>query len=179
MAINLGELIGKIIEESFWVGLFALVFLIAPGLMIIFYFYPDLFLSIDTIKLILLSLAFTTPVVLINMFLFGKIMNKKSNIAVDSIFAIFLTSSIIYIGLFISYLFKLSFGNFIFLNIVLEIILIILISTILVSSITNSSPILHKDLREVKGIKDFFKISNKIKKKYFFNLDRKTRKFLK
>ncbi|UTW03099.1 hypothetical protein KDX31_17500 [Amphritea atlantica] len=63
----ISELKGVTIRQSF---IFLFVFLgsVSPGALIIFHFDRDLFIDLDSIKLIILSLAITLPVVLLNLF---------------------------------------------------------------------------------------------------------------
>ena len=101
---NLKYFIEQTMTESFWVSFFTLMLLISPGILIIFYYFPELFLSIDVIKLLIFVLSIMVPLVTINSFLFGIIVIKDDYV-IKSIVLIFITSLIIYFGLFLSYLF--------------------------------------------------------------------------
>ena len=52
---------------------------IIPGLLLVFLFRPDLFMSIETIKLLLLSMGITLPVWLCNTILAAIIMDKLTS----------------------------------------------------------------------------------------------------
>ena len=97
----------------------------------LFYFYPDIFLSLDTVKLILISISSTFPFILVNLiFILILIRNGKATNE-DTFYCfsvgIFLTTLVFYIDLFVSFLLKLSFRNFIFLASGIEIGLMVLI----------------------------------------------------
>lgn len=123
--------IEKTTEETFWFILFDLVFLIAPGFILLFYSSRDLFLTLDTIKLILLSVSFVAPFVFINsIFLALSIRNgeaKKEDTFICFTLGILLTNIIFYIALLISYFLKLSLANTLFSILALEVILLSLV----------------------------------------------------
>jgi hypothetical protein len=57
----------KILDSrNFLLGFFSTIFLILPGVLIIFLFDRNLFLELDWIKLILLSASITAPLVFLN-----------------------------------------------------------------------------------------------------------------
>lgn len=78
----ISELKGITIRQSI---IFLFVFLgsVSPGALIIFYFDRDLFINLDSMKLIVLSLAISLPVVLLNMFvapIHTEASDKKENL---------------------------------------------------------------------------------------------------
>ena len=115
--------IEKIKERTFSLVLLSILLLIAPGVLIIFEFYRDLFSSMDSIKLILLSLAIITPFVFINFF--AQMKTEKQ--AEDDIFFSMLLS-IIFSGLvlYIVSLFKLFINKDIHYFIYLAMIIVVI-----------------------------------------------------
>ena len=68
--------IEKVTDESFLFVLFDTLFLISPGLLIIYYFHRDLFLNLDSIKLVLLSIATTLPFLCWNIILIFQLLYR-------------------------------------------------------------------------------------------------------
>ena len=127
--MNLSDL--KYIEEEPVAMFFLdLMFLIAPGISLIFYFYQDIFLALDVLKLILLSISFIAPLISVNtvIFLIRSSGGKGETLACLTVGAFF-ANLIFYFALFISYLFKFSLKTTIFEIIIFEIIFIISIFT--------------------------------------------------
>lgn len=126
--------IEKITEENFLFVLFDSFFLISPGVLTIFYFRSDILSDLDSIKIILLSVAVSLPFILWNFLMIfsliyrGKLLDvgeKKLTFFILTS-ALALTSFIIYLLLFISYLFVISFKISLFLFLGLEFSLTIL-----------------------------------------------------
>ncbi len=67
----------KIKHPHFLLVIFALLFSIAPGLMVVFLFHRDIFFNVDSLKLILLSIAITSPFIFYNSVCFA-LMSKSS-----------------------------------------------------------------------------------------------------
>ncbi len=125
--------IEKFKEETFWFILFDLIFLIAPGILILFYFDRTLFLSLEAMKLILLSISSTVPFIFINVLCFWSLIEepdtkmKKDDVFIFFTLGIFLSNIIFSIVLLISYLLNLSFRTAMCSMVGFEIFLIILI----------------------------------------------------
>lgn len=108
--------IEKIRGNTFVLGIFNIIFLIAPGFLTIFYFYRDIFLSVDLFKLILLSVSFTALVTFVNSILFGIVDSIKSPNTIkkenskemfpEITMGSFLTNFLFVILIFISYIFE-------------------------------------------------------------------------
>ncbi len=113
-------------KESVATFLIDLVFLITPGIILIFYFFPDLFKMLDVLKLIMLSVAFFSPLFLINTFI---LINNIKDIFYSFSLGIFLTNIVFYVSLATAYYFKLSLENTISLVLVFEVILIVLLKS--------------------------------------------------
>ena len=131
--------IEKVTDESFLFVLFDTLFLISPGLLIIYYFHRDLFLNLDSIKLVLLSIATTLPflcwnIILIFQLLYrGKLIDaneKKSFFFMVSV-ALIGTNTFVYMMLFVSYTLGTSFKSSLIFVVVIEVLLTIL--TVLVN----------------------------------------------
>ena len=71
--------IEKIKSETFIFGFLDVLFLILPGILIIFLNKIELFLSLDWIKLVLLSASITTPFALLNTLIFVVKTAESSN----------------------------------------------------------------------------------------------------
>ncbi len=124
---SISELIKEIKEKTFWLTLFDLIFLIAPGVLLLFYFDRNLFLILDSIKVILLSISFIAPFIFIFVIMVPvmPVIKNKDNIFISFTIAIFLTNFNVCLMLFTSYLFKFSFIKSIFTLIIFQIISII------------------------------------------------------
>jgi len=64
--MNLSKIIESIKSRDTLFSLLGFIFLVAPGVTVIFLFDRDLFLSLDWIKLILLSVSIVVPVAFFN-----------------------------------------------------------------------------------------------------------------
>lgn len=116
-------------SETFIFGLLDILFLISPGLMVIFLYMPELFQSLDWIKLTLLSASTTLPFTLINTFSL-LILSAKQPQQEDSLFYHFsvgtiMTGIVMYVAIAVLYTFGRSLKSvFIFVSI-LELILVL------------------------------------------------------
>lgn len=123
--------IEKIKEEVFGIIIIDLILFIAPGLTFIFYFSKELFLTIDVIKLILLSISFITPFLLVNFILStilvegGKSKGNKENVFISFSMSLLLSTMILYISLFVAYFLKFSFKTTLIWAIIFQLILIL------------------------------------------------------
>ena len=122
----------KITEANFLFVLLDAIFLVSPGLLVVFHFNRELFLGLDSIKLILLSIASTLPLVCWNIILLtyliykGKIeADERKEVFFTFSFSLAATSFIIYFLLFISYLFPLSLRTSLFTLLGIEVVLTI------------------------------------------------------
>ena len=126
--MNLLSDIEKIEKRVFWIGLFNLIFLVAPGVLLFFICDRNLFLSLDIIKLILLSFSVATPFAFVQSAVFGITQKSKTeDIMIDFTLGILVTSCGFYITFLFNYLLKLSFIETIFILIFIVFILAILI----------------------------------------------------
>jgi len=128
----ISEIMDNFKKEIFWLVFFTCIFLIAPGFLTIFYFDRSLFVNLEVIKLILLSILFAAPFVLINTF-FWVLIYATDEVTTDFdglyfliILGVFLTNIIFYCVLFFSYLIGLSFKTAIFSLVGLESLIIVL-----------------------------------------------------
>jgi hypothetical protein len=65
-------------SETFIFGILDILFLILPGVMVVFLYKPELFQSLDWIKLTLLSASITLPFTLVNTFSLGYTIRKAN-----------------------------------------------------------------------------------------------------
>ncbi len=102
-------------DKQMLLAFFDFVFLFLPGVLIIFFFKRDLFISIDWVKLVLLSGAIMTPIHLFNSSLILSLEREENE---ETFFfgltkSIWVTSIFLQIVLFITYALKLSFKDFV------------------------------------------------------------------
>ena len=101
--------IEKIKNADVLITIFAFIFLIVPGAMVMFLFVEDIFLQIDIFKLILISLAIMSPFVFFNLFvvdeLFVRKRVEKDSSKDDEIFLCFMFSSIFTGSVFLGLIF--------------------------------------------------------------------------
>lgn len=132
-------LIEKIKEKIFWQATLVFVFLISPPLLVLFYFQRELFLSLDTFKIILFTISISAPIHLWNGLLFGfsesinKFTKKSEDKQEDSFLfkdfatAIFLGGLVLYVVLAFSYLNGWRLKTLLWIVAVIEIITTILL----------------------------------------------------
>ncbi len=110
--------IDKIKEESFSAAVLNTILLIAPGLTFILHFSKELLITLDVLKLILLSISFIAPLLIINFILvtiisdkmaFPDIKHDKGAVFIIITLALLFSASILYIALFFGYILNLSF----------------------------------------------------------------------
>ncbi len=81
-SLKLSEYVELIKDKDFWLILFDIIFLISPGILVLFTFYRnDIFISIDVLKLILLSISISGPLAMVNIatIIVSTIDSKKSD----------------------------------------------------------------------------------------------------
>ncbi len=87
--------------------------IVSPGVLLVFQFKRELFLELETIKLLLLSISISLPVIFASVLL--VIFDDKDTVwdSVSSV-APFVTLLLFYINFFAAYLLELSFQQFIY-----------------------------------------------------------------
>lgn len=110
---SIEKLINVIKEEpAFTIAIFDILFLITPGIACIFFYKNDLFLSLDWIKLVLLSVSITSSLSFFNIMMFDSIYNKdnknEKSFFIDLSIGIILSGMIIYAIIFVAYILSLS-----------------------------------------------------------------------
>lgn len=120
--------INKIEEDVFWLGLFSLIFLLAPGLLLFFCCDRDLFLSLDTAKLILLSVSIVAPFAFMQTLggVSATQKSKKVNLMLEFFSGIVVTNLGFYVVFLINYLGRLSFTKTVFTLITIQFVLLVL-----------------------------------------------------
>jgi|SRR6185503_14463642 len=120
-------------KRIFILGFLDLLLFITPGLSFIFIFDRELFVSLDTIKLILLAACFIAPIVFTNLLIFITWMDDpdtlEENMFADLSGAILMSGIITFAVLPVSYFAHLSYSQISFIFAALE--TIIFISTII------------------------------------------------
>lgn len=125
--------IEKIKDKSFGAALLSILLIIVPGSTFIYYFNKDFFVSLDILKLIILSSSFMTPLIVLNLFIVGisMISDKELDIIENErlFFGLFLSivfsGLVLYTALFVSYYFNKSLHYAITLIFIIEIWLLI------------------------------------------------------
>jgi hypothetical protein len=134
----LNDFLKSLADGKFILSLLCLLLLFVPGVTYIFYFNSNLFINLDLIKVILLSLAFVTPFIFIN-FLFliiNSIKNYLDSNLNSEFFSLF-TLSVVYSGILIytslifTYFFQLSFKNSVIICLILELISMFIIGLVI------------------------------------------------
>lgn len=109
--------IENIKKNIFGIVFISIILLITPGFTIIFYFFRELFINLDTLKLILLSISITTPLLIINFTLSTHLLetNKihlskgEQSAFISFIVSIVISAMFVYIALLFSYFLELDF----------------------------------------------------------------------
>lgn len=108
--MNLKNFLENIKRETFITVFMSMVFLIAPGLTIIYLFKNPLFISFDSIKLVLLSLCMSSPFVLVNYIVFSEEIDRlgefKDSDYRGMVLAIAVAGISLYLCAFCSYYFR-------------------------------------------------------------------------
>ena len=119
-------------DNTFSIGLLDILLLIAPGIAVIFVYQNSLFISLDWLKLILLSITITAPLVLLNTVLVPEFNDDgalKSNDLFGALtLSIWCTGILIFGTLVILYLFRQPFRNGAIFISVVEVALLIIAS---------------------------------------------------
>lgn len=106
----------KVRENTFWLIILDLIFLISPAILIIFHFQRDIFLTLDFFKIVLLSIAYVGPVIFWNALICGIPINpsSKDELSLFSLISasILCSNSVLYFLFFVSYIFGTSFRMF-------------------------------------------------------------------
>jgi len=98
--------------KFFHIRIFIICFLgiLAPGVLIVFYYRSEITMNYDVLKLLTFSISFTLPVVMINTIDF--IVHLGDKISLSFILGCFLTAIQLYLLLYLSYFFTLRFKTF-------------------------------------------------------------------
>ncbi|MEY4602617.1 MAG: hypothetical protein RL292_558 [Candidatus Parcubacteria bacterium] len=93
-------------SRTFMIGFFDLLFLILPGIMVIFLHRIDLFQSLDWIKLVLLSASIVAPLAFMNTLAFQVVekTNSDDGLFMDFSLGIILSGILVYIAVGLFYL---------------------------------------------------------------------------
>lgn len=102
----------------------AIIFLLTPGILIIYVFLREVFLSLDTLKLLLLSMAITAPLSIINFFWKPDALMKELGDFKSLVLSIFQTGLILYVGTMLSWFIGLSLNMFIVWTLVIAAIIL-------------------------------------------------------
>jgi hypothetical protein len=117
----------KIESLHFVSSILGFVGVISPGLLILFIFKRDLFISLDLLKLILLSISLTLPFILCNLFcvwiLWDEVNKGRegNRLTIDLVLALYISTVIFYLPLAVAFLWRLSLHTYIWSLVVLEI----------------------------------------------------------
>jgi hypothetical protein len=127
MNLNLNNI--KVVEnESFILTIFNILFLVLPGVGILYVFNNALFVNSDWIKIILLSGAITAPLILINTLVMVILLiekNKDSSLFIPFSFGIFLSGLLLYGIIGVHYIFDKPFRHGVYFIIIVEAILLV------------------------------------------------------
>ncbi len=115
----------KFKDDLFWFIFLDIIFLISPGFLVIFIFFRDIFLTLDTLKLILLVISITAPI----SFMITAILESPKDTIKRDLFREFslgicITGVILSFPVFLSWVLRYSFNQFIFLTIAFGILII-------------------------------------------------------
>lgn len=119
-----------------WLFLLLFISVLSPGILIVYQYKPDLFIKIESLKLILFSIAISCPVSILNLLISVSIIEKADGIkegitSGDSVIlsafcSLLITGFVFYPSIISSYIFELRFLHLIALITALEIIILIL-----------------------------------------------------
>lgn len=96
-----------------------LLSVISPGILIIFYFWPQLFRELDTVKLVFLAISLSLPVVSINTSMLWAD-PKKGGVVGNFFVAMGFSFVMLYVCLLAAWYLKMSFAKFVATIAVLE-----------------------------------------------------------
>lgn len=129
--------LSKITLKDLSLGLLSLLFLVTPGFLTFFVFDKELFLKLDVIKLVILSLSTITPFIILNFFFLQQTEDPK-NLKISSstylVLAIFISVLIIDLSLFIKFIFNYHVAVFIILTILIQVIAFLILYLVQKSS---------------------------------------------
>jgi hypothetical protein len=129
----------KLEAQHFVMSILGFVGVISPGFLILFIFKRDLFISLDVLKLILLSVSLSLPIVWCNFSLWaalsGDSEGAKSGTAGTLVMALLISSVVVYLPLVVTFLWGLGLHTYVWILVVLEIILAV---TAILISIVDS-----------------------------------------
>lgn len=116
--------------EAFHIAIFILGFvgIVSPGLLVLFLFKRDLFLSLDFLKLMFLSISLSLPIILCNFFLMGPISDNsesKTEVGEALAMALLVSSAVYYLPLVVMYLWGFSLHTFVWTLVGLEVVLVV------------------------------------------------------
>jgi Na+-driven multidrug efflux pump len=101
-------------------GLFGFVGTVAPGFLLLYLFKPELISSLETIKVIIFSLALSVPIVLVNLPIAIYLSGEHEDKYLPILFAMMLSSTVFYFALITTYLFNFNFKEFLIAVLVLQ-----------------------------------------------------------
>lgn len=118
---NMSELIREIRKLSSHQVIYSLAFfaaIVSPGLLIIFTYKRELFLTLELFKLLMLSISISIPILACTILLSASDSDEQSFDKI-TFFGYFISLILVYPTLFFSYMLKLPFSNFVIVLIVL------------------------------------------------------------
>ena len=123
------EQVKKIEASDLMNALVGFVGIIAPGILTMFMFKRDLFITLDLMKLILLSASISIPIVFLNIGL-GKFLedgDNKYTLHETLFLSLIISAIVVYPSFLISYLAGFSFRGFVFTLIACEAAILLLV----------------------------------------------------
>lgn len=114
-------------DRSFVLSFFGLLLLILPGLSTIVLYVPELLVSLDWVKVALLSASITAPLALINAMTMGSTAKGKQendNLFHDFIVGIYTAGIIVYISSAAAYFLSLSISQYVVILLVTQFVMI-------------------------------------------------------
>ncbi len=122
-----------------------LILLITPGMLLIFYFHRDIFLTLDILKLILLSISFIAPFIIVNIIFvifvdFKRNISKAGDTFMYFSLGLWAAAFSFFVSFLISYILKLSFEFTFFEIIFLDFCCLIVLYFLIRGAEKSSSP---------------------------------------
>lgn len=122
-------------SEDFLLTVLALIFLISPGILTFFFFDRELFLTIDTTKLLFISVSIIIPFIFLNLALTIlkfhnpglSSTNKEDELFIYLLISLIITNFLFILSLGIGLLFSLNLINFLYMFGILHIALFIIL----------------------------------------------------
>jgi hypothetical protein len=112
-------------SRTFILAFFSLLFLISPGIAVIYLYLPALFHDLEWVKLILLSVAFTSPFVFLNTTLIAAYeqgMGNKEDFFTEFCMGAVMTGLLIYLLIIASYILDRTFSHIIYALLAIEVL---------------------------------------------------------